>query len=200
MDKPQELIDLGTELAKLLPNYVLRQDEYQWAFTLNHVSGDGRGIFVSVQDRLKYDASLQWPHSSKINERFRPDRDEGFVSSVRSTKTRGIEGLAKEIIKRILPNYNEEYAKQQKRMQEAEARKDNWKAVRKHLVEEVLGDTIATHQEESQKVTVYRYGVGSVQVSHDATQVSLELNYLPMTVALKVLELLKKEMPKSRNG
>lgn len=178
--------ELAREVCQYLADY--RPDGERCkgiGFRLAHASGDGRGIWISTQDRLKYEVSCDWPKYGTSF--YAPDNR----PSIGVTKTRGAQVLAREISRRLLPEYHEEYPRRLVEKQSWIDHENGERAVRAEMLEAIdPGRPLPPHQEESMQLTVYACGLTKLKISGNT--VALETCYLPRAVALEVVALLKK--------
>lgn len=177
---------LAKDLAVYLPGYKAPAElpESLSCVELTHESGDGRGIFINYRDRNKLTISLLFPHG------YAPD----IRPSIGVTISRGVEKIAKEIERRLLPGYDTEFQAQQDRKQSYDNFVDKKRAIRNKIVE-MLEDTIHPNQENSDEVTVYRYGVDRIRVCSESVEFHVDL---PTDTAYEFVEWLKERLPKSK--
>lgn len=150
---------------------------------LKHRSADGRGLSI-YQRGGKYEAHVFWPGTEKPAD---------HPHSIKVSVHRGAESLAQDIGRRLLPGYDEAYAKQQQILQEQQEYADREIALRDEIVAIVEG-TVARHQADQHSVSVYNYGLRQVRVSGD--HVELKTGYLPRDVAVEVAKFLRSRMPR----
>ena len=189
-----EKIALAQELCKYLTEYEVEPDRCLGVCSMiKHKSGDGRQISIRTEghsSQEKYIVRPTWPrYDGSV---YAPDESCRIGVSVK----RGIETLAKEIKRRFIPSYHEQYPIQLAKKQEWVDRDNKTKSLRDHIVCDLLNDTIGAHEQRSEQISCCRYGVRQVGVSGE--RVRLVTDYLPEDVAIEIVTLLKKRMPENR--
>lgn len=183
-----ESLQLAREVCKHLPGYKPRLDHCVGVnCSLEHESGDGRSVFICIQDRKKWEASVTWPH-----ERGSWYRPEEGVWKIGVSKSRGPEILAREIERRLLGAYNQEYPKQLALLRGAQNRDAHRKALRDELLALIdPGRPLPDHMQDATQLPVYNCGLRQLNVScGEADEVELHTTYLPKAVAVKIIQLL----------
>lgn len=78
-------------------------------------------IWIHLQDRLQYRVSASWPYDDANNE-YEPETS----ISIGVSKRRGIAGLANDIQRRFLPQYNRLYPEMEAKAKEANERRESY--------------------------------------------------------------------------
>lgn len=183
--------ELAMQLSSLLPDYQAKDvNNDAWYVNLSHKTIPEKGIFVDCKDGHKWRITLSFPRGQH-NDIYRPD----IVPEINVSKNRGVEALARDIARKLLSGYDEEFAKQLERKQKAESYYNKKMALRNKIVE-LLEDTIAPHQQDSQEITIYNFGVDWIRAEDDSVTFKVDL---PEEVAVEFCSWLKDRMPRKRN-
>lgn len=190
MVNDNDSIEIARLLAQRLEGYDFDEsfNQSHWQARLKHESGDGRLIYVSNEDGKRWKISVGWPWHK--GHHYTPD---DVYPTCTVAKTRTPESIASDIRRKVIPLYHEHYPLQQERLQSWIDHDASEKALRDKIVCEMLGDSIAPHQEDSRQVNVYRHGLNQIRVSGDT--VAFDVGYLPKDVAIKLVEFLKENVP-----
>lgn len=161
-------------------------EEATWYFCMKNTSS-GIRIYVSLAEApKKYDVCGSWP----VDRNHRAHHPEN-PKSIRVGFQRGPDALAAEINRRLVPYLEEHWPLMLESIKKAEADEDG----RKAAVEE-LADLLGTKPSENFKQTIYA-GSGSpiyrLQVNHNGTAATIEMNCTPMKFVRKLIAFCKRE-------
>jgi len=192
MEPCPEKIALAKKLCNHLTEYEPDEENcVGFNATIKHKSGDGRRICVRSRHygaKGKYECHVSWPRYESTY--YKP---ENSVSSIKVSEDRGVEVLAKEITRRLIPDYNEQHAEQLAKIQKWVDRDKKVKSLRNHVICDLLGGTISDYESNREEITCYRYGLNKIRFGEDKIQIHTDS--LPKEVGLMVLEVLKNSMP-----
>lgn len=182
-----EALALAHDLAEYLVDYEPVEEHCLGVqVSLQHTSGDGRKVFVSNQDKKKWHASVSWP--SDGGNFYKPDGYNDISILITVSKSRGVQGLARDITRKLLPEYHAHYGECLAKIQKQHDYEAQQITVRDEFLKALeapkyrLGDRI-------QDIYVYKHGVYKISVLDG--KVELLTSYLPPEVALKMIEVLK---------
>jgi len=187
-DRLIKLLGKGWWIQAVYPAWInLRHGEDDAALMVGH--DRGRGLTISTTHRTMYKVSPLWPHGAESNE-YKPEGDHLIGVS----KSRGLEALASEIQRRLLTTYFEEYAKQLALAKEslvlAESRRRHFTKLLAIVHDKPTGQRIHTLQ-----ACIFKHQVKELYLRPDGT-VDLDFYALPSEVAIEMLQLVAKRLPK----
>jgi len=185
MEPDKDQVALAEELCKHFTEYEPYVDRCKSRCVIRHKSNDGRSLVIFTKTS-KYEVSGVWP-------RYQGLIFKAFDESIKVSVNRGVEALVKGIKQRLLERYETAYAVKLKEMQEDISIENAEFALR----DEILGmvdNAVSEAMSHAKQVNCYQYGLNKVCVS--GPNVKLETAYLPRDVAIEIVELLKKRMPK----
>lgn len=182
-------IVLGEALEPLLPEYALNEAKSKgiWTF-MSHKSGDGRSFdirFDGHSANRHYLVGANYPYYN--GKTYRPGDG---PESIKVALKRGVEALAKDIQRRLLPGYHEQFQIQRKLVEEAKEWDNGRHALRTRICE-ALHRRIPTHDEDSMQIRCYDFGVREISIN-GPDSVSVNTTSLPEHVALEIIGILKK--------
>jgi len=184
---------IADELGKLVPGFELAPNRYDNPNFALFVRGDGAALRVYLNTyRGKFEISGQWPKDPEGNlmsaREWRVIPYNAVEPGIKCSSTRKPEGIAKDIVRRFLPDYLELYAKVLERQAKREAHKQNREALTKELCQILRGEL---HNDKKGARRYYKRSGDSVYIQvHSGESVTLELRVGPEE-ARKVLQVLE---------
>jgi hypothetical protein len=181
-EKTQANTKLAKQLAPLLgaqPGKACARD-----FCVELDLDTGMGFNVQTDDRDKFVVRCHWP---LIDHRYYRPEDS---NSIRVTKSRGIEALAKEITRRLLPGYPEAF---QAQLDRGNNELDTEEKMRQLVVEfsRLANNKSAPSEQELQGhvLHTYKHNLYQIQIN-SLDSVTIRTSSVPVAVAKKIVALM----------